>query len=269
MTRENVVNKLVPIIQSQSCLTLKMVHFYVDAGIDDKGVYIDQLKKVIELYTFLKPSFEELDSLNIGGGMPINQSLTGSNDYDLLIRKILSTIKLGCNKNNVLLPNLYSEFGKYTVGESCTTIYSVLEEKTQDDSESWYMLDNSIINLLPDVWANKQQYIVLPLNLWGSSYKEVILGGLTCDGADFYNSSTHGEPLMMPYLSDKIDRLYVAFIHTGAYQDSLSGIGGVNHCLLPSHKILFVDRAKNDELNEKLIDLNDDLLHPLAILGYV
>ena len=38
--------------------------------------------------------------------------------------------------------------------------------------------------------------------------------------------------------------LYVGFFHTGAYQDQISGYGGIKHCLIPSPKHIIVGHAK-------------------------
>ena len=38
--------------------------------------------------------------------------------------------------------------------------------------------------------------------------------------------------------------LYVGFFHTGAYQDQISGYGGIKHCLIPSPKHVIVNMIK-------------------------
>ena len=46
------------------------------------------------------------------------------------------------------MPNIYTEFGSYTVGESMAHIYSVIGQKMQNDREIWYMIDSSFITTL-------------------------------------------------------------------------------------------------------------------------
>ena len=45
-------------------------------------------------------------------------------------------------------PTIFTEFGKYTVGESGAIIFKVLEQKQQNDKESWYIIDNSLMNTI-------------------------------------------------------------------------------------------------------------------------
>ena len=249
-------------------VTLKMIHFYVDQGIDDSPYYWEQLSRVVDLYIQLKREHENLDAINIGGGFPMCDHLNFDFDYQDVVTKILMLIKKKCVTFEIALPRIYSEFGKYTVGESGVLVYNVIDEKIRPESESWYLLDNSVMNLMPDVWASQKSYIVLPINQWHQPYKEVILGGLTCDSMDYYNSHIHGEPLLMPTLPTPINSLYIGFFYTGAYQDALSGVSGVKHCLLPSPNVLFIDRKANGELTEKLLSTNLGVQSILSSLGY-
>src|SRR6266496_4027445 len=59
----------------------------------------------------------------------------------------LNKIKKGCKRANVPMPNIYTEFGSYTVGESMAHIYSVIGQKMQNDREIWYMIDSSLLYL--------------------------------------------------------------------------------------------------------------------------
>ena len=36
------------------------------------------------------------------------------------------------------------------------------------------------------------------------------------------------------YNTEEKEPLYLGFFHTGAYQDAISGYGGIKHCLIPS-----------------------------------
>ena len=54
----------------------------------------------------------------------------------------------------------------------------------------------------------------------------------------------------LPKLSPEkgAEPLYVGFFHTGAYQDQISGYGGIKHCLIPSPKHVIVGYDKNGKL---------------------
>ena len=102
-----------------------------------------------------------------------------------------------------------------------------------NDRELWYMIDSSFITTLPDTWGINQRFIMLPINHWNCEYQRVFLGGLTCDSEDYYNADSHANAIFLPKLQ-KDEPLYIGFFHTGAYQESIGGYGGIQHCLIPA-----------------------------------
>lgn len=250
---------------------LKMLHFFMNKGIKDDIYYWSELNKVLNLYCQLKKICPELDSVNIGGGFPIKHSLSFDYDYNYMVNEIISTIKKVCKKNKVPVPDIYTEFGSYTVGESGAVVYSVLNEKMQNDREIWYMIDSSFITTLPDTWGIGEKFLMLPINHWDEEYQEVHLGGLTCDSHDFYTSEEHINAVFLPKISKapKAEPLYVGFFHTGAYQDQLAGYGGIKHCMIPSPKHIIVDRNEKGELVDRLYAKEQSPKSMLKILGYI
>jgi arginine decarboxylase len=246
---------------------LKMLHFFMNKGIKDDIYYWSQFNRVLNLYCQLKKICPELDSINIGGGFPIKHSLGFDYDYNYIVNEIVATIKNVCKKNKVPVPDIYTEFGSFTVGESGAVIYSVIGEKMQNDRENWYMIDSSFITTLPDTWGIGEKFLMLPINKWDQEYQEVHLGGLTCDGYDFYTSEEHINAVFLPKLTNG-EPLYIGFFHTGAYQDQLSGYGGIKHCLIPSPKHVIVGYDKNGQLKDWLYAKEQSAQSMLKILGY-
>ena len=263
-----VVNFVKDKILTNPKFKLKMLHFFVDTGIKDTTYYWSELRKGIKLYCQLKQYCPDLTALNIGGGLPIANSLNFEYDYNYMIREIVSNIKAYCEGEDVPTPDIYTEFGKYTVGESGATILGVIGQKQQNDSELWYMVDNSLITTIPDAWAINERYILLPINHWNKEYSRVNVGGLSCDNADYYNSEAHLNMVYMPKFSKSEEPLTVGFFNTGAYQDALSGYGGVKHCLLPSPKRVLVDKDENGNLVDWLESDEQDAESMLKLLGY-
>ncbi len=101
---------------------LKMLHIFLNKGIKDDIYYWSELNKIIKLYWQLKKICPELYSINIGGGFPIKHSLGFDYDYQFMINEIVRNIKVACKKANVPMPNIFTEFGSYTVGESMAHI---------------------------------------------------------------------------------------------------------------------------------------------------
>ncbi|HVG41402.1 MAG TPA: hypothetical protein VM888_07300, partial [Chitinophagaceae bacterium] len=72
---------------------LKMLHIFLNKGIEDDIYYWSELNKIINLYCQLKKICPELDSINIGGGFPIKHSLGFEYDYQFMINEIVGNIK--------------------------------------------------------------------------------------------------------------------------------------------------------------------------------
>ncbi|NVJ89992.1 MAG: arginine decarboxylase [Flavobacteriaceae bacterium] len=246
---------------------LKMLHFFINTGIKDNAYYWNELMKCLSVYINLKKVCPTLDSLNIGGGFPIKNSLGFEYDYAYMIDEIVNQIKLACDEAKVDVPHIFTEFGSFTVGESGAAIYEVLYQKKQNDREKWNMINSSFITTLPDSWAINKRFIMLPINKWNHKYERVLLGGLTCDSDDYYNSEQHINGIYLPvYEKDK--PLYIGFFNTGAYQETIGGFGGLQHCLIPHPKHLIIDRDEKGKLKIKLFKEQQESSELLTILGY-
>ncbi len=246
---------------------LKLLHFFINTGIKDTAYYWSELSRFMYKYCELKKICPDLDTIDIGGGFPIKTSLTFEYDYQYMVDQIIENIQWICQKNNVPVPNIMTEFGSYTVGESGAVLYSVLDQKLQNDKELWYIIDGSFITHLPDAWGLNQKYIMMAINKWEDPFHKVNLGGLTCDSMDYYNSEAHTSEVFMPKIQDS-EQLYLGFFHTGAYQESLGGYGGIQHCLIPAPKHIIIDRDKDGKFNYKLFAPEQESESMLKILGY-
>ena len=246
--------------------SLVMLHFFINTGIKDQVYYWNELAKCLKIYAELKKICPTLTGLNIGGGLPFKNKLDFDYNYEDFIYQILKEIKETCKESNTEEPNIFTEFGTYTVAEASANFYSVLDEKNQNDRESWYMIDNSFMTTLPDTWGIDQRFIILPINNWHNDYKTAFLGGLTCDSMDFYNADMHNNKLFMPNLDE--NKLYIGLFNTGAYQEALSGYGGIKHCLIPSPKHVVISREEKNELDFEVFDEEQSSENMLKTLGY-
>ncbi len=254
-------------IKDNPQVELKMLHFFINTGIRDTAYYWNELLKCLKVYINLKKVCPTLDSLNIGGGFPIKNSLAFDFDYQYLVEEIINQIQTACDEANVVVPDIFTEFGSFTVGESAGAIYKVLYQKQQNDREKWNMINSSFITTLPDSWAINKRFILLPINRWQDSYERVLLGGLTCDSDDYYNSEQHINAIYLPnYSEDK--PLYLGFFNTGAYQETLGGYGGLQHCLIPAPKHIIIDKDENGTITTQLFRPQQTNTDFLNILGY-
>ena len=254
-------------IQENKDVELKMLHFFINTGIRDTAYYWNELSKCLKVYINLKRECPSLDSLNIGGGFPIKNSLTFDYDYAYMVDEIINQIKIACDEAEVDCPNIFTEFGSFTVGEAAGAIYKVLYQKQQNDREKWNMIDSSFITTLPDTWAINKRFIMLAVNRWNDSYERVLLGGLTCDSDDYYNSEQNLNAIYLPKYS-KEKALYIGFFNTGAYQESIGGHGGLHHCLIPQPKHILIDRDENGIIATEVFSEQQQAEDVLKILGY-
>ncbi len=256
-------------IKNSSKCELKMLHFFINTGIKDTTYYWSELTKCINVYCDLKKVCPSLDSLDIGGGFPIRTSLSFSYDYAYMADEIIQKIKNICEEREVDEPHIFTEFGSFTVGESGAALYSIVDIKKQNDNELWYMIDSSFITTLPDTWGIKQKFILLAVNHWDKDYQRVNLGGLTCDSEDYYNAESHLNQVYMPIVEEKQkEPLYLGFFHTGAYQESLGGYGGIQHCLIPAPKHVIIDVDDDGEMHTHLFAKEQSYKSMLKTLGY-
>ena len=254
-------------IAGNSRYKLKMLHFFINTGIKDDTYYWSELNKCVQVYCDLKKLCPELDSFDIGGGFPVPNSLSFNYDYEYMTNEIVSTIKNLCNSNGIDEPNIFTEFGSFTVAESGAVLYSIVSEKQQNDAEKWFMIDSSFITTLPDTWGIGQRFILLAVNHWHKEYQRVNLGGMTCDSQDYYNSEVDINQVFLPKTTGK-EKLYIGFFHTGAYQESLGGYGGIQHCLIPAPKHVLIDLNKKGEFTYKVFADKQSPEEMMKILGF-
>ena len=70
------------------------------------------------------------------------------------------------------------------------------------------------------------------------------------------------------YPEEDEEPLYLGFFHTGAYQDSISGYGGIKHCLIPSPKHVIIDRDDKGNIVDYVYRNEQSATDMFKILGY-
>lgn len=269
INRRKIVDFVKERIADNPDFELKMVHFFVDSGVADNFYYWGEFQKAVNIFTQIKAFSPSLTALNIGGGFPIRNSLSFEYEFGYMTSEIVRNIKEACRGADVAEPNIYTEFGRYTVGESGAVIFKVLRKKQQNDAELWYIIDNSLMNTIPDAWSIDEKFILLPINKWHNRYRRVNIGGISCDHSDYYNSGQFNQPLLLPHYNDEENEpLYLGFFHTGAYQDAISGYGGIKHCLIPAPKHVIIDRTEDGQVVDSVFRNEQEVDNMLQILGY-
>ena len=149
-------------IERNDLVNLSMLHFFCNTGIRDTAYYWNELRKAMRVYTELRKVCPTLTALNIGGGLPTKNSLAFDYDYAYMIEAILEQVQLACTEADVPAPDIYTEFGSFTVAEAGATVFKVIHQKRQNDREKWNLIDSSFMTTLPDSWAINKRFLMLP-----------------------------------------------------------------------------------------------------------
>src|SRR5260221_701654 len=182
-------------------------------------------------------------SFNLGGGLPGRNS---GMDFHGWMTRTLETVIAVCDEENIPIPDLILECGRYLVQDHACKLFNIVKAKMADDDVPFYMVNGSIMSNFPDAWALGDEFTVLPVNHWDSDFGPARLAGLTCDRDDIYPTNRMEDvPLSLPTESDG---LIVGFFDCGAYQETLSGRHGTKHCLLPEGSELILDVDADGEL---------------------
>jgi arginine decarboxylase len=231
-------------------LSLKMHHFMVGSQLTDRAAFVDYLRPGLETFAQLRQRYPSLSIFNFGGGMPVAMTLEFEFDYHAFARKLLTAAKEICGRYGVPVPDIMGEFGRYTTSEHGAHLFKIIAAKDNKSDLPWYIIDGSIMSSFPDSWALGEHFVVLPLNHLDKPFRQVQLGGITCDSDDVYPPKGSPAPL---YLPAETDDLYIGFFSIGAYQEMLGGVRGSKHCVLPEAYELVVDEGENGRFRFELL----------------
>lgn len=251
-------------IKNNIRLNFLMIHFFAEKGIKNNVYYWNEFDKALNTFTEIKKSYPMINYFNIGGGFPIT---TDNEEQENICNKIISSIKEKTNINNIPEPDIFTEFGKYTVAQSGAFLYEILEHKKQSKEENWYIIDSSIMGNIPDIYSIAEKFPLRAINLLDKDTIKVNIGGLTCDSDDYYNKNENDKDILLPQIGMK-EKLYIGIFNTGAYQDAISGYGGIKHCLIASPKYIMIDKDANGNIFDYTYSYKQSAEDVLNILKY-
>jgi len=210
---------------------LKILHYHASSQIENLQDLVGSARLAMKHFIDLKKINPSLDTLDLGGGMPVPYEKKKIFSMESAVKNIVRNMKIMVVKANIPHPNLVVEWGRWVVAPAQITIFKILAEKKikKASAKKWYFIDGSFMNDLLDTWAIKQKWHVTPVNYMNTKKLErVWLAGSSCDSDDKYTAG--GNYVRLPRLIDTENggALYVAFFDAGAYQDALAS----NHCLL-------------------------------------
>lgn len=226
-------------------LELTTFHAMISAaGAPPMEDFINSLLYTAKVYFELKKQYPTLSKFNIGGGIPA----IGFTDFDhqYFFKKLFSGIKDLAKRYKLDEPEIQFEMGTPIAKEAGMVVYKVVNRKINSIGKRWAMLDGSLMEDFPDMKVVDDKtfpfWAVNDLNRAAESYT---LGDMTCDGDGCYpQKGNDGEFVLLPTQSD--NDLYIAGLTAGAYQETLTGFGGVGHCALaePDRVVMYVENGK-------------------------
>ncbi|MEI7555951.1 hypothetical protein [Candidatus Chlorohelix sp.] len=263
------LGKVATAISQTPGLTPVMFHAMIDTQCIDRQDWVKALLLSFRNYCDLRLTYPTMRAFNFGGGMPVPYSLDFQFDYQAFANELTAGIMEMCAQYEIPHPDIYGEFGRYTAAAYGFDLYKVELVKSSHKSDvSWYVINGSLMSSLPDTWALKQQFIILPLTHFDRPVRKVWLSGMTCDSDDVYKSGEEDDAVMLPELYPG-ETLTIGVFMTGAYQDMLSGIGGVHHCLLPEPSELVIEESPVTGAYEYRCTAPSQSLKAMAsLLGY-
>jgi arginine decarboxylase len=233
------------ILEMKSFKNLKILHYHIGSQIEKLSDVLIPIKYALDVYFKLKEKNPSLDTLDIGGGMPIPYTRLKGYPIDKLMERILDLIKKESEKRELPHPNLICEWGRYIVAPAQISVFKVIDTKAIQQKKSlakkWYVIDGSFMNDLLDTWAINQKWAISPANNKNDdNLNEVWLAGSSCDSDDIY-TGIDGSVTMPDFDSNDSDGkpMYIIVYDTGAYQNSLAA----NHCMLSSPIKIIVENG--------------------------
>ena len=233
------------ILEMGSFKNLKILHYHIGSQIEKLSDVLGPIKYALDVFFKLKEKNPSLDTLDIGGGMPIPYTRTKGYPVDKLMEKIFELIKKESEKRELPHPNLVCEWGRFIVAPAQISVFKIIDTKSISNKKSpakkWYVIDGSFMNDLLDTWAIGQKWAISPVNnKRDGDLNEVWLAGSSCDSDDIY-TGTDGAVTLPNYDSNNGDGepMYIVVYDTGAYQNSLAA----KHCLLSSPMKIVVENG--------------------------
>ena len=221
-------------------LILDTIHYH-QRGFDfEEDKFFKNFDLAFKYYIEASKKLNSVVNFDFGGGTPL--PIEGEFDYDKYAISILNHINELCKKNNVRIPNLIGENGKYSQKDSTVNIYKVVGTKNTGEYP-WYIVDSSLLIALPEMYALGEPILIKPINNLDKKMVKARLAGITCDCDDVYFDKQKGY-FEMPDCDDDL----IGLLGTGSYQNSMNGKGGVHHCMLPEEKDVIIYNKNGVEL---------------------
>lgn len=239
---EKTINRILKELKTNENIVLKMVSYHYSHIQDLNEIWFGLLQGLLEKrYIPIKKEFPSLDTIDLGGGLPTKGYLGKEFDYNFFANRLMTTIQSTCQKHNTKCPTVIGEYGRYTVSDCQIVLAKVNYPQNYGNRNIWYNINTSLMVYMADSWSFRDDYMILPVNLYENDFVEAKVCGITCDPGDIYRYQQKNSTTPLPKIEQN-QELYVAICLAGCYQNNVSGFGGAHHCLVPEGKQLLLTK---------------------------
>jgi len=243
------IDNAIELIQEEyTSLNLKGLHAHIGSQIFETQVYYDEVQVLCEQFKRIKDKFGiELTDMNIGGGLGVTYTSEDAPPSTYKIAEIIiSSLKDGIQKYNIIEPTIYIEPGRSTVATSGCTLYTIGSSKQVPNGKKYIAVDGGMAdNPRPSMY--QAEYTALIANNVKCEEKETVtVAGRFCESGDILIKN-----IELPKTQEG-DILCV--FNTGAYCYSMSS--NYNRVLKPA--MILVNNGKSDIIVKR--ETYDDLI---------
>jgi diaminopimelate decarboxylase len=183
----NLVKKAVDYSINSEYLNLIGFHFH-GAYVTNYKAYFEVMKKFIQLMVYCKKKDVEIKAIDLGGGFPIKKENGKGYEPKEFGNELVNELKSLIQKNDLVMPYLIFEPGKFIVQSSMIGIIKVISRKKLIDKEI-VITDGSTYGFVPDILAYKVSYDIFPVEKINKKATNIYnICGCTCDCIDILGS---------------------------------------------------------------------------------
>ncbi|OGG08741.1 hypothetical protein A2154_03980 [Candidatus Gottesmanbacteria bacterium RBG_16_43_7] len=233
--------------------------------------FVGSLLEAVNYFFELRKHYPSLEHFNIGGGMP---TLSSNYDHEGFLTKLLTGLKVMAEKSGQTMPILDVEFGTYISAEAGIAVLQ-LENIKVNGVESggvripWGVSKGSYNREIIDQWLLAVRYKGLAGNYANNRSRLMRLGDSTCDKQGILlTDAKRPNTIFMPRVPEGARDLIVVIPEQQAYEEALTGIGGVQYCLSAEAKDIIIVRDKDGRVTGELVQNNQNPDRTLHLLGY-
>lgn len=222
-------------------LILEGIHSHIGSQIFNIEPYILTTRLLMDFMGDVKEKYGyTLNEINLGGGFGIKYKTTDTPlSLDEFSKKVSQVVRESCHTQNLDLPCIMVEPGRYIVGEAGTTLYTVYSIKDIPEIRKYIVVDGGMSEN-PRVSLYQAEYEALLANRASENPTETVsVAGKHCEEGDMLVTD-----IKLPKI--KVGDLLAVFT-TGAYHYSMAS----NYNRYPRPAVVFVKSGLADIVVER------------------